>query len=394
MSDSVAVLRARLADISTNITRQRKVLEDLECSRADTQRQLNSMLDPIGALPVEISSEIFILCLPDSGDRHPNPATAPLLLLRICKAWADIARSTPTLWDIIHVDFPRPEGFENLFGSYLARARGRGLSLTLTGDCDEDSFALLWAESALLTASANLKALTLSPPGDLYLIGVLSMLRDTPGLVECTLINGYDDDPRADSLTLPCLQSLSVGKDPYLSDLHILKYLSLPALRHLTTLDITTEADEALLVSFLTRLETPLQSLHVGISETVWQPVAYTRLLNLVPTLTCLWLSWDNASECTLFLDLLRRTPQGFLPQLRDLTVLVRDFDQPDFRPLYDLLSVRRPPIKSFRFLIDEDYQRHSSYIHPHPDVLPTLRQLAAECGTNIHFGTRSQNYI
>jgi hypothetical protein len=181
-----------------------------------------------------------------------------------------------------------------------------------------------------------------------------------------------------------------VGKDPYLSDLHILKYLSLPALRHLTILAITTEADEALLISFLTRLETPLQSLHVGISG--WQPVAYIRLLNLVPTLTCLWLSWDNASECTLFLDLLRRTPQGFLPQLRDLTILLRDFDDPDFRPLYDLLSVRRPPIKSFRFLIDEDYQRH--YLPPPPDVLPTLRQLAAECGMKIHFGTTDTNYI
>ncbi|KAJ7218312.1 hypothetical protein C8J57DRAFT_1095648, partial [Mycena rebaudengoi] len=110
MSDSVAVLRARLADISANITRQRKALEDLERSRIDAQRQLNSLLDPIARLPVEISSEIFILCLPDFGycDRRPNPAAAPLLLLRICTAWADIARSTPALWDTIHVHFPCP----------------------------------------------------------------------------------------------------------------------------------------------------------------------------------------------------------------------------------------------------------------------------------------------
>ncbi|KAJ7236022.1 hypothetical protein C8J57DRAFT_1088494, partial [Mycena rebaudengoi] len=112
MSDSVAVLRARLADISANIARQRKALEDLERSRIDAQRQLNSLLDPIARLPVEISSEIFILCLPDSGSgyrhRRPNPAAAPLLFLSICTAWADIARSTPALWDTIHVHFPRP----------------------------------------------------------------------------------------------------------------------------------------------------------------------------------------------------------------------------------------------------------------------------------------------
>ncbi|KAJ7235989.1 hypothetical protein C8J57DRAFT_1728395 [Mycena rebaudengoi] len=63
------------------------------------QRRLNCLLDPITRLPVEISSEIFILCLPDSGPagyRRPNPGDAPSLLLRICTAWADIARSTLT----------------------------------------------------------------------------------------------------------------------------------------------------------------------------------------------------------------------------------------------------------------------------------------------------------
>ncbi|KAJ7233771.1 hypothetical protein C8J57DRAFT_1019825, partial [Mycena rebaudengoi] len=89
----------RLADISANITRQKKVLEDLERSRADTQRQLNCLLDPISRLPVEISPQIFILCLPDSSDRRPDPAAAPLLLLRICSVWANIALSTPALWD-------------------------------------------------------------------------------------------------------------------------------------------------------------------------------------------------------------------------------------------------------------------------------------------------------
>ncbi|KAJ7235998.1 hypothetical protein C8J57DRAFT_1144823, partial [Mycena rebaudengoi] len=93
-------------------------------TQTDTQHQLNSILDPIGTrLPVEISLKIFILCLPDPRKRHPNPRTVPLLLLRICTAWANIARSTPALWNTLHVHFPRAEGFEHLFDSYLARSQ-------------------------------------------------------------------------------------------------------------------------------------------------------------------------------------------------------------------------------------------------------------------------------
>ncbi|KAJ7236222.1 hypothetical protein C8J57DRAFT_138259 [Mycena rebaudengoi] len=397
MSDSVAVLRARLADISANITRQRKVLEDLERSRTDTQRQLNSMLDPIGArLPVEISSEIFILCLPDSGDRHPNPATASLLLLRICTAWADIARSTPALWDTIHVQFPCPEGFENLFHSYLARAQSRGLALTgeggsgltLDGRYDEDSFALLWPESAL----PNLKALTLHPPVVLSPVRVLSMLRATPGLVECTLTIAHCGHPRADSLTLPCLRSLSLGEESVVSDIYILNFLSLPALHTLSIPYIQTEPDVALLISFLARLEAPLQSLRVGFTYTKLQSEAYTQLLDLVPTLKCLRLTLQSASEGILVLNLLQRSSQGFIPELRDLTVFVCYPDQHDFHPVYELLSVRRSQIKSFRFLFYDHHKHH--YLPLPPDVLHRLRQLAAECGMKIHFGTMDTNYI
>ncbi|KAJ7218314.1 hypothetical protein C8J57DRAFT_1732254 [Mycena rebaudengoi] len=242
-------------------------------SRADTQHQLNSVLDPIGArLPVEISSEIFILCLPDSGDRHPNSTTAPLLLLRICSVWANIARSTPVLWDTLRVEFPRAKGFEHLFDSYLARAQRRGLALTLD-NCDGDCLEMLCAHvhrmqqpgSALLATSVNLKALRFSQPCFLYLCEVLSMLRATPGLIECTLIDACHDDPYEDSLTLPCLQSLSLGEDEHVCDVYILKYLSLPTLHTLSISYTRTDKNEAILTSFLTRLEAPLRSLRVDV---------------------------------------------------------------------------------------------------------------------------------
>jgi hypothetical protein len=320
-----------------------------------------------------------------------------LLLLRICTAWANIARSTPALWDTVTL-FPRTEGFEHLFDSYLARSQSRGLTLTLTGQFDEDSCALLCAhahrmqqlgsDSTMLpAASMNLKALKFSPDGKLDLMAVLRMMRASPGLVECTLIGGYHDDPRADSLTLPFLQSLTVGEDPYVSDIHILKYLSVPALHTLTISSI--DLDMAVLISFLARSEAPLQSLRIDPSDTEVAPQLYVRLLNLVPTLTCLWLPWNTSSDCILFLNLLGGSPDRFLPQLRNLTILTAQIDGLEFNALYGFLSARGSQIKCFRF-IHEGY----AFITPPPDVLHTLRQLAAECGMKIYFGSTYTDWI
>ncbi|KAJ7204619.1 hypothetical protein C8J57DRAFT_1100717, partial [Mycena rebaudengoi] len=104
MSDTVAALRKRLGELASSITLQKKVLHDLEHSRAATRRQLNTILDPIARLPLEITSDIFMRCLPEVC--RPNARTAPILFLNVCATWAEIALSTPALWATIHVDFP------------------------------------------------------------------------------------------------------------------------------------------------------------------------------------------------------------------------------------------------------------------------------------------------
>ncbi|KAJ7612449.1 hypothetical protein DFH06DRAFT_958718, partial [Mycena polygramma] len=60
--------------------------------------------DPLVRLPVEITSKIFLQCLPEH--RMPNSWTAPMLLLNVCNTWTDIALSTPVLWASIHLDLP------------------------------------------------------------------------------------------------------------------------------------------------------------------------------------------------------------------------------------------------------------------------------------------------
>ncbi|KAJ7453624.1 hypothetical protein B0H11DRAFT_1665734, partial [Mycena galericulata] len=97
---SVEELQARIAKISADIELQKAVLKNLERSKILFQRQLNSVRDPVARLPLEISSEIFIQCLPPLP--VPGAHRAPMLLLNVCNAWTGIALSTPALWASIH----------------------------------------------------------------------------------------------------------------------------------------------------------------------------------------------------------------------------------------------------------------------------------------------------
>ncbi|KAJ7453591.1 hypothetical protein B0H11DRAFT_1820259, partial [Mycena galericulata] len=98
---SVEELQARIKKLSTNIKRQKKILKDLEQSKSLVQRQLNAARDPVERLPLEISSEIFIQCLPSLLE--PGAHHLPMILLNVCNAWTDIAISTPVLWEAIRV---------------------------------------------------------------------------------------------------------------------------------------------------------------------------------------------------------------------------------------------------------------------------------------------------
>ncbi|KAJ7748784.1 hypothetical protein DFH07DRAFT_713969, partial [Mycena maculata] len=72
-----------------------KILVDL-----DLQREVLAVHDPLARLPLEISSEIFLQCLPPLPE--PGAHHVPMLFLNICNAWTSIALSTPALWASIH----------------------------------------------------------------------------------------------------------------------------------------------------------------------------------------------------------------------------------------------------------------------------------------------------
>ncbi|KAJ7028432.1 hypothetical protein C8F04DRAFT_874182, partial [Mycena alexandri] len=123
---SAAKLVAEIEDISSAIDRQKQVLADLETSRSNVRRELNALCDPIARLPLEISSNIFIKCLPEMP--LPLPSGAPLIFLSVCHLWSDIAVSTASLWTSLRVESSPKQGF---LETWLARARSLPLDLSL-----------------------------------------------------------------------------------------------------------------------------------------------------------------------------------------------------------------------------------------------------------------------
>ncbi|KAJ7302187.1 hypothetical protein DFH08DRAFT_794656, partial [Mycena albidolilacea] len=113
--------------ISEEISTIRQLLKKLERDRSVKRRQLNSALDPVALLPLELSSDIFLRSLPLFP--KPGDPSVPILLLNICHAWTDIALSTPSLWAAIHITFqssrfpsPSTQGLKTLVLIWLRRA--------------------------------------------------------------------------------------------------------------------------------------------------------------------------------------------------------------------------------------------------------------------------------
>jgi hypothetical protein len=130
---AVSNLQKRIEEISFAIARQKDVLRDLEKSKSDAQSDLNAILDPMARLPLEISSSIFTLCLPNNIIPKPNPHEVPMLFTNVCRSWNKIAISTPSLWAAIRIEEPSPDCIGELLDVWLHRARNHALNISLSG---------------------------------------------------------------------------------------------------------------------------------------------------------------------------------------------------------------------------------------------------------------------
>ncbi|RDB20867.1 hypothetical protein Hypma_012047 [Hypsizygus marmoreus] len=108
-------------------------LEASERSTSDTISSATPILfsTHVNTLPVEIFSEIFVLCLPDGLPLRSSRREAPLVLCRICRYWRRIALSTTELWSSF--SSVRTDGklfaHERIMSMYFHRSNPRPLTL-------------------------------------------------------------------------------------------------------------------------------------------------------------------------------------------------------------------------------------------------------------------------
>ncbi|KAJ7182388.1 hypothetical protein C8R43DRAFT_845088, partial [Mycena crocata] len=75
---------------------------------------------PALKLPYELTSQIFMDCLPVYGRARPSLRAAPLLLAQICVVWRSVALSLPQLWSSVFLEFSRPGRTSKLANNSIA----------------------------------------------------------------------------------------------------------------------------------------------------------------------------------------------------------------------------------------------------------------------------------
>ncbi|KAJ7758793.1 hypothetical protein DFH07DRAFT_1060319 [Mycena maculata] len=411
MSQSASALLARIEELSSSIVRQQQVLRDLENQRSAVRGHLNSIRDPMARLPFEISSDIFMQCLPDTP--QPHPRFAPMLLLNICKSWSSIALATPSLWTIIHGESQSAK-FAELLEAWMSRARNLPFSISLpafipravrdvvkrhAGQVQNLELHIEDDEELqkMVAPFGSLKKMTvigIDPTEDHvqgfpYGDSCLELLRAAPGLVECDLLNMHFTAGHSSAmapLTHSHLQHLRLAMNLHLDEFDfapgILQYLTLPALQTLSISD--SDVNGIGFPSFLTRSSPPLRSLKILITrgdvDASW--------FQLTPELTDLDLF---CSSYPAFLDKLT-CAENYLPVLRNLTIRTnRPLSESSLQDLVAMLTARNAshhPFQEFRLTLP-----HWKAQAPDDEIILALRRLV-EDGMHIHIGHGEHNYI
>ncbi|KAJ7639521.1 hypothetical protein FB45DRAFT_740389 [Roridomyces roridus] len=121
---------------------------------------------PFTTVPPEIITEIFVHCLSSNPDDRSRLYCAPLLLLRVCGSWREIALAAPRLWTRLAIFppqwfFSKPGEVEAYVDMWFQRAKALPVSLDFTGYDAQDKDSI---HAILYAYATRLQSLTLSLP--------------------------------------------------------------------------------------------------------------------------------------------------------------------------------------------------------------------------------------
>ncbi|KAF8215148.1 hypothetical protein K438DRAFT_771494 [Mycena galopus ATCC 62051] len=374
---TMAELRKRIEELSVAIERHKEILKDLEVRRNDARRELNAICDPMARLPTEISSAIFMCCLPKHGHPPPNSDTAPMIFLSVCRLWSDIALATPSLWAVIHFDFrssydlkPDADSHEH-FELWLNRTGNHPLSLSLNGDLRDSVTAMKAHVHQVQTLQldvgslypfvsegisfSSLETLRVSAvDSTVYLSDCVKILRSAPLLVDCEFaLLDPSDRPKFTQLLHTSLRHLRLG-----SSADILRYLTLPALESLR-----------------------ISELNISKISGDYRNLDDDTYFRYIPCVTDLALGSSNYAVSLFDGIAVQNFPRG----LRHLTI--RYWFPTEYSKLICLLTNRQ--LASLQIIFPWEDPANT----PDDNVIAALRRLK-ENGMDIHVGPKDMNYI
>jgi hypothetical protein len=288
------------------------------------QQSLHLIVYPILTIPVELTSEIFLHCLP-VDPAQPNARLAPLLLGRICRVWRNIAYTNPMLWASLELTVWARNALKFRVEDWLRRTGGAPLSLSLVlpyGHCPFFGPKFCDCPSSPLSTD-HWNRLTTFSGNNFTSIECIAFFNLAPRLIRCELVSitGYLPPTPGTRTLLGDLEDLTlttrVGHNCTL--LLLLDSLTVPKLRSLRLVCTFRLPPDNPFLSFLQRAPA-IQTFSVQFRGESPEPEYgfLTTILDAMPTLISFELRLVSS---TIVFDLLRLLNDSttFLPRIQKL---------------------------------------------------------------------------
>ncbi|KAJ7643596.1 hypothetical protein FB45DRAFT_278494 [Roridomyces roridus] len=407
---SICELHKCIDELSSTIEHHRSVLRALESQQSDFKSRLNSILDPVTRLPLEISSVILKQCLPATPSVHSHQA--PAVFLRVCRSWRDIALATPSMWTTISDKDVHFRHFDRALERWVPATGALPISLlvgTSVGLASVAGFAhrvhvlQLYRPSLgdLSRVSGQYSALNeLMIGGEHktgFTIGIrecIEFLEAAPSVSRCHFLNVAhfsEDDSSIPVLSHPFLQHIFFGLDcdinvasmSLYSHPTMLRYLTLPNLKTLVIPRL--ESPSRQIVEFLSRSSPPLQDLRLRVTRISDMAELYTlpKYFQHVPELK----NFELGFGPFILFDVLQAVRLLRNPQ--HITIFNSVDHSGQYKEILDIILAHRTSMQSFRLLSRADLYPKNPVCPD--DIANVLRELVRD-GMVIQIGLPEWN--